>query len=414
MASFCLIGKRLNYSYSAIVHKNFGYDYDLTEVQPEDLEAFVKSRKYKGYNVTIPYKSEVMKYIDKISESAKLVGVVNLVVEEDGLLVGYNMDILGMEYAEKVAGINVTGKKVIILGTGNTSITAAALMKKLGAAEVVKISRESKTGDTYANISKHYDAEVIINTTPVGTYPDDESSLLSLAGFKNLIGVQEVIYNPFKTRLVLDAESRGLKVATGLDMLVGQAAFSAEKFVGTMPSMTKVRSIINKILADQTNIVLVGMPSSGKSTIGKEIARLTGKTFIDTDAIIETENGPITTIFEKNGEAYFRSIEEEVIARVGKERSQIIATGGGTIISERNRLNMKENGFIVYIKRNIDKLILDGRPLSQKLGVAKLYEERSALYESIADCIVDNNTTIENAVTQIMDAWRDKYENISD
>ncbi|MBQ9369907.1 MAG: shikimate kinase [Clostridia bacterium] len=400
MADYCLIGKRLNYSYSKVVHNKLGYDYDLTEVKEGELGTFVRARKYKGFNVTIPYKSAIIEYLDRITDEAKKLGVVNLVMDEGGKLVGYNMDIRGMEYALERSGVSLAGKKVLILGTGNTSATAAYLAEKAGAKEIVKISRTGE--NTYENIARHRDASFIINTTPVGTYPSNEDCLLDLSLFPDLEGVQEVIYNPFKTRLVLQAEARSLAVATGLDMLVGQAYCTAEKFTGRLPDRAVVDRIVREILRDDGNIVLVGMPSCGKTTIGRALAASLGRPFVDTDEEIVKAHGDIPTIFAAEGEAVFRVYESEVIAEVGKRHGLVIATGGGAVKSERNILNLKQNGTVVYVKRDLSELTADGRPLSQNGKIAALYKERAPIYERIADITVMNDASISDAVGAIL------------
>ena len=400
MADYCLIGKRLNYSYSKVVHNKLGYEYDLTEVKEEELAAFVQSRRYKGFNVTIPYKRAVMDYLDEISKEARALGVVNLVMQEEGKLVGYNMDIRGMEYALARTGLSLVGKKVLILGTGNTSATAESLAKEAGASDIVKISRSGE--DNYDNLSRHSDARYIINTTPVGTYPANEDTLIDLSIFPALEGVQEVIYNPFKTRLVLQAEKRGLAVATGLDMLVGQAYYSAEKFTGKLPARETIERIVREILSEDRNIVLVGMPSCGKTTIGRALAEKLGRVFIDTDEEIVRVHGDIPTIFEKEGEVVFRGYESAVIAEVGKGHAAVIATGGGAVLSERNILNLKQNGIIVYIDRPLAALTDEGRPLSKGGRIAELYKERAPIYNSVADITVRNDGTLASAVDAVL------------
>ncbi len=400
MADYCLIGKRLNYSYSKVVHEKLGYPYDLVEVPEGELASFVRSRRYKGYNVTIPYKSAVIEFLSEISPEAKALGVVNLVIDEGGKLCGYNMDIRGMEYALDKAGVSLFGKKVLILGSGNTSNTAHYLAEERGAAKIIKISRSGE--DRYDNISRHYDADFIINTTPVGTFPANEDCLIDLSLFPRLIGVQEVIYNPFKTRLVLMAEERGLRVATGLDMLVGQAAYTAEKFTGKLPSKERVDEIVREILAEERNIVLVGMPSCGKSSVGLALATSLSRPFADTDKEIEKMRGAsIPEIFAREGEEAFRLYEEEAIAELSKKHGIVIATGGGAIKRARNCLNLKENGVIVYLKRDLASLSDEGRPLSQGGNIERLYKERAPLYEKAADFTVSNDGSIADAVFEI-------------
>jgi len=399
MADYCLIGKRLDYSYSKVVHNKLGYDYDLTEVKEEDLGAFMRSRRYKAFNVTIPYKRAVIPYLDELSEEAAALGVVNLVRDEGGKLKGYNMDIRGMEYALARTGLSLAGKKVVILGTGNTSDTAAYLAGRAGASSIVKISRSGE--DNYDNLSRHADAAYLINTTPVGTYPANEDVLVDLAIFPRLEGVQEVIYNPFKTRLALQAEDRGLPVATGLDMLVGQAAYSAELFRGTRPAAERVDEIVREILSEERNIFLIGMPSCGKSTIGRALAQRLGRPFIDVDEEIVRAHGNIPDIFRSEGEEAFRAYECEALAEIAKGHGRVVATGGGAVERERNILNMRQNGVIVYLKRDLSALSDEGRPLSQGGRIGALYERRKPLYEWAADVAVSNDGTPAEAVERI-------------
>jgi len=399
MADYCLIGKRLDYSYSKVVHNKLGYDYDLTEVKEEDLGAFMRSRRYKAFNVTIPYKRAVIPYLDELSEEAAALGVVNLVREEDGRLKGYNMDIRGMEYALARTELSLAGKKVVILGSGNTSNTAEYLAKNAGAATIVKVSRSGE--DNYDNLARHSDAAYLINTTPVGTYPANEDELVDLSVFPSLEGVQEVIYNPFKTRLVLQAEDRGLAVATGLDMLVGQAAYSAELFRGTLPPKERVDEIVREILAEDRNICLIGMPSCGKTTIGRALAQRVGRPFIDVDEEIVRAHGNIPDIFKREGEEAFRAYESATLAEICKGHGRVIATGGGAVECPRNISNMRQNGVIVYLMRDLSSLSDEGRPLSQGGRIAALYERRKPLYEGAADVVVRNDGTPAEAVERI-------------
>ncbi len=395
-----MIGKRLDYSYSKVVHNKLGYDYDLTEVKEEELASFIRSGRYKGFNVTIPYKKAVIPFLDEISPEAKALGVVNLVMRDGARLIGYNMDIRGMEYALKRTGVSLEGKKVLILGSGNTSETAAYLAKENGAGCVVKISRSGE--DNYQNVGHHGDAAYIINTTPVGTYPANEEGLVDLALFPRLEGVQEVIYNPFKTRLALQAEDRGLPVATGLDMLVGQAAYSAEKFFGQLPSEETVDAIVREILFEDRNVVLVGMPSSGKTTVGRALASKLNREFVDVDELIVKAHGDIPSIFANEGEEIFRLYESDVIAELSKKHRLVIATGGGAVLKERNRLNLRQNGLIVYLKRDLSALSDEGRPLSQGGKIKDLFARREPIYRSIAEVSVDNDGSVEDAVNKIV------------
>ena len=293
---------------------------------------------------------------------------------------------------------------MLILGSGNTSETAEYLARENGAKEIVKISRSGE--DNYQNVGKHKDAAYIINTTPVGTFPGNEDSLIDLSLFPVLEGVQEVIYNPFKTRLALQAEDRGLPVATGLDMLVGQAAYSAEKFRGVLPPEEEVDRIVKEILREDRNIVLIGMPSCGKTTVGRRLAERLGRAFVDVDEEIVKAHGDIPSIFAKEGEDAFRIYESEVIAEVSKNHRLVIATGGGAILRERNRLNLRQNGVVVYLRRELSALTDTGRPLSQGGRIKELFREREPIYNALAEIIVDNDKGIEDAVQTIIDEVR--------
>ena len=400
MADYCLIGKRLDYSYSKVVHNKLGYDYDLIEVKEEDLASFVLSRRYKGFNVTIPYKKAVMPYLDEISEEAQALGVVNLVMQEGDKLVGYNMDIRGMEYALDRTGVCLKGKKVLILGSGNTSLTAEYLAKERQAGEIIKISRGGE--NNYENLHLHADASYLINTTPVGTYPANEDCLIDLSLFPALEGVQEVIYNPFKTRLALQAEERGLPVATGLDMLVGQAIYSEEKFSGKAPNRADADRVVKEILAEERNIVLIGMPSCGKSTVGRALAARLGREFKDSDDEIVKAHGEIPAIFAKEGEETFRFYESEVLSDLTKKHRLVIATGGGAVEKQRNLLNMRQNGVIVYLTRDLNRLTDEGRPLSQGGKIQELYLRRAPIYQKAADVTVANEGSIAQTVESIV------------
>ena len=400
MADYCLIGKRLDYSYSKVVHNKLGYDYDLIEVKEEDLASFVLSRRYKGFNVTIPYKKAVMPYLDEISEEAQALGVVNLVMQEGDKLVGYNMDIRGMEYALDRTGVCLKGKKVLILGSGNTSLTAEYLAKERQAGEIIKISRGGE--NNYENLHLHADASYLINTTPVGTYPANEDCLIDLSLFPALEGVQEVIYNPFKTRLAMQAEARKLPVATGLDMLVGQAIYSEEKFSGKAPNRADADRVVKEILAEERNIVLIGMPSCGKSTVGRALAARLGREFKDSDDEIVKAHGEIPAIFANEGEENFRFYESEVLSDLTKKHRLVIATGGGAVEKQRNLLNMRQNGVIVYLTRDLNRLTDEGRPLSQGGKIHELYLRRAPIYQKAADVTVANEGSIAQTVESIV------------
>ena len=392
-----LIGKTLAHSYSKIIHEAMGeYEYDLVPLPEEEVENFAKSGGYDGFNVTIPYKKTVIPFCKWISAPAEKIGSVNTVVRKEDGLYGYNTDYDGFLAMSNRAGIDFSEKKVAILGTGGTYLTAKAVAADQGAREIVTVSRNGEFN--YENIEKWNDCEIIINTTPVGMFPHNGDSVISLKDFKNCCGVIDVIYNPSETRLVFDAKAKNIPAIGGLYMLVYQAKCAFEIFTGKTLSDEKTEEIFNKIENDMKNIILIGMPGCGKSTIGKKIAKETGRELIDTDAEIEkTARMTIPEIFEKYGEEHFRKIESEVALRCGSQSGKVIATGGGIVTREENLYSLKQNGTIYYIKRNVDRLATKGRPLSKdKDRLLKMEKERAPLYEKFADKILDNNGNIKD------------------
>lgn len=401
---FALIGRTLKHSYSKIIHFELGsYPYDLVELEPNALKDFVQSKKYKGFNVTIPYKTDIIQYLDKIDESAQLIGAVNTVVNENGKLVGYNTDFLGMKYMLSTAGITLCKKTVMILGSGGTSKTARAVAKSEGAKEIIVVSRSGEVN--YENMKTRPDTEIIINTTPVGMFPDSYNSPITLDGFNKLEGVADVIYNPFCTKLCLSAKQKGIKAVNGFYMLIAQAKYAMEKFLSKPCDDGIIEKVYDKLSKEKQNVVLIGMPGSGKSTVGKLLAEKLGRELIDTDQeIVKRDGRDIPTIFSASGEEYFRKLETEVLLDVGKLTGKVISTGGGIIKNSENLYPLKSNGKIFWIVRDVEKLVTDGRPLSKDLEtVKKLFDERKGLYAQFADVIIDNNQSVENAVKGVMD-----------
>lgn len=396
MLFYGLVGKSLSHSFSKQIHDMLGnYFYDYFSVSDTGFEKLLNAKEFGGLNITIPYKQRVLPMCDHLSDNAKWIGAVNTVVNKDGELYGYNTDYLGFEYALKANNFDFKDKKVLILGSGGTSKTVEVYAKNNKAREVVKISRGGK--DNYENISKHYDSNFIINTTPVGMYPKNMESLICLSCFKNCEGVFDVIYNPLKTSLLLEAEQLGIPCSNGLLMLVAQAKYSSELFFDKKISDEKIMDIYNKLYRDLVNIILIGMPSCGKTTVGKQIASSLGRKFIDTDKLVENEAGmPIPEIFEKYGENEFRQLEEMAIQSVGTRNGLVIATGGGSIINKTNCKHLKQNGKFILIDRDLNKLTTDGRPLSKNFeAIRALYKTRMPIYEKNADFVVHNNTTPE-------------------
>ncbi len=397
-----LLGEHLPHSFSPQIHNALGNpDYSLLEVVPQNLGAFMKEHNFKGINVTIPYKQTVIPFLDVISQEAQKIGAVNTVTVRDGKLYGDNTDYFGFKYMVEKSGITINNKKCVVLGSGGASLTVRAVLENLGANEIVVVSRN--TENNYTNIYKHFDAEIIVNTTPVGMYPNNMESLVNLDDFKNLSGVLDVVYNPLKTKLILDAEERSIPNSAGLSMLVAQAKKAHEIFFDTTVDINVCEKIEKDLTMQMCNIVLVGMAGCGKSTVGKVLAEKLNKTLVDTDTIIEkTENTPIPEIITKNGEDCFRQCESKAVVLVGKEKSRIIATGGGVVTRAENYNPLKQNGIIVFINRDADLLPTDNRPLSQLHGVKELYKKRMPMYRQFADIEVDGNGTVDEVANKII------------
>ncbi len=399
-----LLGEKLGHSYSPQIHSMLAdYEYKLFEKSPEELEAFLKSGEFDGLNVTIPYKKSVMPYCTELSPTAAQIGSVNTIVRRsDGSLYGDNTDAFGFENLIVHNGIEVKGKKALVLGTGGASVTAQAVLKNLGASEVVVISRRGE--DNYENIAKHADAEIIANTTPVGMYPNNGKAAVDLTQFPKLSGVLDVVYNPARTALLLQAERLGIPCAGGLYMLVSQAKRSCELFTGKSIPDSEIDRIERVLLHQMQNIVIIGMPGSGKTTVSTMLAEKLGRKIFDTDTIV-SENAGITIpeIFAVQGEAGFRRLETEATAEVGKLSGNIISTGGGVVTVAENYELLHQNGVIVWIERDTNKLARDGRPISLSSDLNELYAARLPLYDRFADIKADNNGDINDTVNAIME-----------
>lgn len=386
-----LLGRKLSHSLSPQIHAHFGkYSYELFCREPEELDEFFQNKTLKAYNVTIPYKIEAFNRCDELSETAKKIGSVNTVIRrDDGTLYGDNTDYFGFDYMSKSCGTDFNGKKVLVLGSGGASLTVYAVAKDCGAKEIVVISRSGE--NNYCNIDKHYDADIIVNTTPVGMYPNNGERLVDLQKFANLSNVLDLIYNPCKTRLLLDAEELGIPCSNGLSMLVAQGLRSAEQFPDVQLHNKDIDAVVRAMLNEQKNIVLIGMPGCGKSTVGKILSEKLNRGVIDTDEeIVKADGRTIPEIFENDGEKFFRDLETEAVETVGKQLSKIIATGGGAVIKKENRDALKQNGTIIYLKKDLSLLSLEGRPLSKdEDAVRKIYEARKEIYEAFADFTVE-------------------------
>ena len=383
-----LIGEKLGHSYSVKIHKEFGdYNYELKSLPKDALEEFFAIKNFKGINVTIPYKQEVFKFLDDVSPKAKSIGSVNTIVNENGKLTGYNTDYYGVKMLADFAGISLKGANVVILGSGGTCKTVTAVCKDENAKSITVVSRKGEVN--YQNVYNLTQTDIIFNTSPVGMYPNSDDIPIDIEKFPSLKGVLDAVYNPLKTKLILKAESLGIKCAGGLMMLVGQGAVASELFTGK--KATYLLSAYNNVKKSVTDIVLIGMPGSGKSTVGQLLANELGREFIDTDKEVEKiANKSIPQIFVDDGEDAFRELESKVLKKACLG-GRVIATGGGIVKRPENREVIRSNGKVYYIKRPLEQLATGGRPLSGKDGVEKLYLERKQLYESTADVFVDND-----------------------
>ena len=400
-----LLGRKLGHSYSPQIHAQLAdYSYELFEKEPEELEDFLRNGDFTGINVTVPYKKDVIPFLNEMTPRAKKLGAVNTIVRRDGKLIGHNTDYFGFLTMVRSSGLDVKGKKVLVLGSGGASNTAVAVLEELGA-QVLIISRSGE--NSYENLHLHTDAALIVNTTPVGMYPNTGASPVDLDLFPKLEGVLDVVYNPARTQILLDAEKRGLVAVNGLLMLVAQAKEAAEWFAGTPISDDKIPEIHTALRRQMENIILIGMPGCGKSTIGRKLAETLGKEFIDADQALEAHFGrPITEIIPQDGEPAFRAMETEILQMLGKRSGLIIATGGGCVTQERNYPFLHQNGTIFWLKRDLEKLPTHGRPLSQKNKLSELFKVRKPLYEAFADITIDNDGNAEQTIQQILEALK--------
>ena len=400
-----LLGGKLGHSYSPEIHAHLGdYPYLLHEKNPEEIGDFLAKGDFTGLNVTVPYKKAVIPYCSSLSPVAEALGAVNTIVRQpDGTLWGHNTDYFGFQAMLNRSGLSVAGKKVLVLGSGGASNTVVAVLKHQGA-RVVVISRTGE--NNYQNLSLHRDASVIVNTTPVGMFPHNGDTPLSLDSFPQLEGVLDLIYNPARTKLLLDAENRGLEALNGLYMLVAQAKESAEYFTGQAIANDIIDTIHDSLRCQMENIVLIGMPGCGKSTVGAILAEKTGRKLVDADAaIVEKAGCSIPVIFAQQGESGFRALETQVLEELGKCSGLIIATGGGCVTQERNYPLLHQNGQIFCLNRDVSRLATDGRPLSQNGQLEKMYAVRKPMYERFADHQIDNHGSPEAAAMEILHIW---------
>lgn len=417
-----LIGGRLGHSYSKPIHQQLGgYQYELCPLPTEaEARAFLERRAFKGINVTVPYKQLVIPCCDELDERARAIGAVNTIVNRGGRLYGYNTDFSGMEYLLGCLGVSLAGKTVLILGLGGTCKTTLAVARHQGAARVLIASRDpgarQEAAPEGAQLVSYREAEslyggqvdVILNTSPAGMYPKVGECLVDLDAFPKLQAVGDAVYNPFKTELILRAEERGIPAKSGFGMLVAQAVYAAGLFMDKAPDTAAIPRITAQLMGQIANLSLIGMPSSGKSSIGRQLAKRLGKKFVDIDAeIVKTAGVSIPEIFAKQGEAGFRKLEAEVTARFAKEHGQVLSCGGGVVKTPGNLRALHQNGPVLFIDRPLSRLMVGGgRPLSKSPeALAEMEAERRPLYLAGADAVVKNDGTFNAAVAAAMEAF---------
>jgi shikimate dehydrogenase len=403
--SFGLLGEKLGHSFSPMIHRHLEeYDYLLYEVSPDSLDSFMTEKRFDGINVTIPYKQAVMPYCATLSDEARTIGSVNTIIKDgDGALHGHNTDHHGFSVMLEQGGIDPNGKKVLVLGDGGSARTVRAVLGALDAREIVTISRRGE--NHYGNIDRHYDAEVIVNTTPVGMYPDNGNSPLSLVGFERLTGVADLIYNPTRTKLLLEAERLGVPCVNGLTMLVAQAEMASRLFQDAPARPELINKIVDLILKETQNIALIGMPGCGKSTVGRILAHAMERSFVDIDERIVTVAGKsIPQIFAEEGEEAFRQLETRIFGEETKKSCMVLATGGGVVTRQENLDLLRQNSLVVYLRRELSELVTDGRPLSQGVGIQALAEQRLPLYEAWSDCTIQVEAKPELTAARIQEA----------
>jgi shikimate dehydrogenase len=397
---FGLVGVNIGISLSPQIHRSFfDCEYELFDCDESSLAEKLAKKDFDALNVTVPYKKTVMPFLDVISEKAREIGSVNTVVNKNGVLYGYNTDYFGFVKTVEKLDVSLKGKKALVLGSGGASLAVRAALRDMGAGEVITVSRTGE--NNYSNISRHFDASLIVNTTPVGKYPDNFCTPLCPDGFERLEAAIDINYNPVRSRFLLEAQERGAKISGGLTMLVWQAKRSAELFTGLAVDDFKAQETENRLLSQMQNIVLIGMPSAGKSTVGRILAEMTGREFFDTDLLIEkAENRSPADIINASGEEVFRQKESEQILRVSKNTGAVTAVGGGAVLKPENVMYLRQNGILVYIKRPLAELTGEGRPLSR--NIEALFEKRKPLYEKYADVTVCSQPTAEQTAEEIL------------
>lgn len=406
-----LIGEHLGHSYSQRIHETLGgYPYELIEVAPQDLDAWMKNKDFAALNVTIPYKKAVIPYLEELDERARRIGAVNTIVNDHGRLIGKNTDYYGCRFMLEQAGIEIQGRKVILLGNGGAAQAVQAVLEDLGAAAIVKVKRNpSPETLTYEEAYRdHSDAKVIVNTSPVGMFPAQEGIPVELDRFPQLESVADVIYNPHRTRLIVEAQKRGCRTATGLSMLTAQAAEAIEAFIGKPVAPKSILRMTAELAREKMNLVLIGMPGCGKSTIAKKLAEISGRPAVDIDQrIVERIGMPIRDFFAQQGEARFRQIEAEILAEVTLQTGQIIATGGGIVKDWENVRRLRQSGKVYFLDRSLDQLETDpSRPLSSsREALRQLYDQRIDLYRAACDQQIENNGSADETANRLWQDW---------
>lgn len=413
-----LIGEHLGHSFSKQIQTRIAeienvkdYDYQLVELNKEEFKEFMKEKDFKGINVTIPYKKDVIPYLDEMDESAKAIGAVNTIINVDGKLKGFNTDFGGFLYMVKAHNVHMEGKKVLIIGNGGACAAVKAVCEHESAKDIVIVSRSANRGAiSYDEMyTSHLDADIIVNTSPVGMYPNIMNAPVDVSWFHKLECVLDVVYNPILTRLCCEAQEADIKRVVGLEMLIAQAKYTFEIFENISFDDSIIDEIKKEMLKDRCNIVLIGMPSAGKTTIGKMLEEKLGKEFIDLDdMIIAKASKSIPEIFQESGEAGFRAIETEVAIEASKMNNKIIATGGGVVKHKVNMDFLHLNGITIFIDRDIDKLISSdpNRPLSSsKKALQQMHKERYPLYQKYAAYVAVNNANVEETVDDIVNAY---------
>ncbi|MEG2344880.1 MAG: shikimate kinase [Anaerovoracaceae bacterium] len=405
MMIYGLVGEKLSHSYSKLIHEKLGYNYNLFSLSESKFDNFIANRQYDGLNITIPYKQRVMPLCDELSPLAKEIGAVNTLYFHHGKLCGTNTDYPGFLYAAARAGINFKNQVILILGNGGTSLMAEKAVSNSGAMKIYIASRHKNPRYvSYNDLDLCKDATIIVNTTPVGTYPNNWGQLISLDDFPNCKGVIDVVYNPFTTNLLLQAKDANIPYTNGLPMLVAQATAAGEYFLGNTDFQGKNQKIIQELSAAMENIVLIGMPGCGKTTLGKLLSEAMDRPFVDMDQEIEKIAGEtIPQIFKNHGQAHFRNLEENIAKAVGKEQNQIISTGGGAVLRKSTIDALRQNGRVVFITRALDELSLSGRPLSKdRESIKSIYETRLPLYNKYMDLTFDNANDKDSIVKKLL------------